>query len=156
MQGPPAVLINQTFSEFRDNCKHVQLDHWICQNVVDFNELMSPSYQTPIPESELDEDSVVLLRDLGVDLQSQDSYQPSSDNFEDKQMAIVRRFLSGLLWDYAAADVKSSVGASHSTQVWPRIVAVLVTHNKALLACHCVDCMCRMLKIPVTAMPCDG
>jgi len=94
----------------------------------------------------------VLLRDLGVDLQSQDSYQPSSDDFEDKRMAIVRRFLSGLLWDYAAADVKSSLDASRSTQVWPRIVAVLVTQNTALSAYHFVDCMCRMLKIPVTAI----
>lgn len=124
MQGPPAVLIHKTFGEFRDNCKHVQLDHWICQRVIDFNALMSPSYRTPIPESELDKDSVVLLRSLGVDLQSQDSYQPSSDDFEDKRMVIVRRFLSGLLWDYAAADVKSSLDASRSTQVWPRIVAV--------------------------------
>jgi hypothetical protein len=88
---------------------------------------MSASYRTPVPESKLDKKSQTLLRRLGVQLQSQlpsasnseDSYQPSSGDFEAERMVIVRRFLNSLLGHYAAADVKPSLDVSTPTRVWP-------------------------------------
>ncbi len=132
MQGPPAALIHETFGEFLDNCQHVPLEDWICQQVTNLNALMSASYRTPIPESELDEKSQMLLQRLGVQLQgqlpststSEDSYQPSSDEFEAERMVIVRRYLTSLLGHYAAAGVKPNLDVSSPTQVWTRSVVV--------------------------------
>jgi len=136
LQGPPAALIHETFGEFLDNCQHTQLDPWICQQVTNFNVLMSASYRTPVPVSKLNKKTQMLLRRLEVQSQktlidsvhskasqlpsastSEDSIQPASGGLEAERMTRVRKFLNNLLGHYAAADIKPSLDVSPSSQV---------------------------------------
>ncbi len=141
LQGPPAALIHETFAEFRDNCRHIPLDPWICQSVTDLNVMMSASYRTPIPESKMSKKQQLLLRDLEelfdpADSKasqlpsastSEDYVQAASGGREAERMARVRRFLGDLLGHYAAPDVKPSLDTSPPTQVL--LCCSMIAHN---------------------------
>ena len=136
MQGPPAALIHETFGESLENCQHITLDPWICQQVTNFNVLMSASFRTPIPESKLSKKTQMLLRRLKAQSPkplidsvyseasqlpsvstSEDSIQPAGGGLEAERMGRVRQFMNKLLGHYAPAGVKPSLDVSSPSQV---------------------------------------
>ena len=101
----------------------------------------------------------MLLQRLGVQLQSQlpststseDFYQPSSDNLEAKQIVTVRRFLSSLLW-ITQQLMSSQVWTSRDTHRFRYGLWSPSHTERSLVSVPVLECICRMLKIPVTAI----